>query len=109
MTQHDVDSQDLHIPPSDATIKIVEEHVASLPPNEKTTREKLDELWRAVFGIKIGETKEPGLLNRIKRIEMGVRYAVAAFVFLILHDLGVPTDKLIDLLKAWFALITGHA
>ena len=74
-------------------------------PVARTRDDKLDQVYHAVFGERIGETKEPGLIIRIRRVEAAVRYVLAGGAFLILHALGVPTDKIIDVLKALFGAL----
>lgn len=63
-------------------------------------------VFAAVFGTKIAETKEPGLIVRVRRIERTVRWLLLATIFVTLRAAGVPTE---DVTKALYGLFVGVA
>lgn len=71
----------------------------------ETTKEKLDQVYHAVYGERVGETREIGLIVRVRRIEAAARIVLLGVGFDALHSAGVPTERLIDFVRNVFEVI----
>jgi len=81
--------------------------------NAETVEQHVNKIDAAIFGAWSDDEKKPvryvGLIERVGTIESWIKrvaiYGGAMLVVLVLHALGVPTDKVFSLVSALIGLL----